>query len=47
MVDIGLTFVIVAALVVLFVWDRFPVVIVALATPLALWATGLLPLDQA
>ena len=47
MSDIGLTYVIVAALVVLFVWDRFPVVIVALATPLALWATGLLPLDQA
>ena len=45
--DIALTYLIVAALVVLFVWDRFPVVIVALATPLALWATGLLTLDQA
>ena len=47
MSDIALTYLIVAALVVLFVWDRFPVVIVALATPLALWATGLLTLDQA
>jgi di/tricarboxylate transporter len=45
--DIALVYLIVAALVVLFVWDRFPVVIVALATPLALWATGLLTLPQA
>ena len=31
----------------LFVWDRLPVVIVAVATALALWATGVLDLDQA
>ena len=34
--DITLTFAIVAAIVVLFVWDRLPVVVVALATSLAL-----------
>ena len=33
--------------VVLFVWDRFPVVVVAMATALALWATGVLDLGQA
>jgi di/tricarboxylate transporter len=41
------TFVIVACVVVLFVWDRVPVVIVALATALALHATGILTLGQA
>ena len=45
--DITLTFAIVAAVVVLFVWDRFPVIVVALATSLALWATGVLDLGQA
>jgi len=30
--------------VVLFVWDRLPVVIVAMATALALYATGVLEL---
>ena len=34
--DIAITFVIVAAIVVLFVWDRLPVVVVAMATALAL-----------
>src|SRR5262245_14976125 len=47
MSDIGLTYTIVGVLVALFVWDRFPVVIVALATPLALWATGVISLGQA
>lgn len=47
MSDITLTFSIVAAVVVLFVWDRFPVIVVALATSLALWATGVLDLGQA
>ena len=45
--DITLTFAIVAAVVVLFVWDRLPVVVVAMATSLALWATGVLDLGQA
>jgi len=41
------TFAIVAAIVVLFIWDRLPVVLVALGTALALWATGVLDLQQA
>jgi di/tricarboxylate transporter len=45
--DIAITFTIVAAVVVLFVWDRLPVVIVALGTALALYATGVLNLGQA
>ena len=43
----AITFTIVAVVVVLFVWDRFPVVVVAMATALALWATGVLDLGQA
>ncbi|MFL5335077.1 MAG: SLC13 family permease [Geminicoccaceae bacterium] len=46
MSDIALTFTIVAGVVVLFVWDRLPVIVVALATSLALWATGVLDLGQ-
>jgi len=45
--DITTTFAIVGAIVVLFVWDRLPVVLVALGTALALWATGILDLQQA
>jgi di/tricarboxylate transporter len=44
--NIAITFTIVAVVVVLFVWDRFPVVIVALGTALALYATGVLTLVQ-
>ena len=40
MSDIAITFAIIAAIVVLFVWDRLPVEIVALGAALALWATG-------
>ena len=47
MSDITTTFAIVGAIVVLFVWDRLPVVLVALGTALALWATGILDLQQA
>ncbi len=47
MSDIALIYTIVAAVVALFVWDRLPVVIVALGAALALWATGLLTLGQA
>ncbi len=43
----AITFTIVAVIVVLFVWDRFPVVVVAMATAVALWATGVLDLGQA
>jgi di/tricarboxylate transporter len=41
---IALTGLIIAAAVVLFVWNRLPVVIVAMGVALALWATGVLPL---
>ena len=43
----AITFAIVGAVVVLFVWDRLPVVVVAMATALALYATGVLDLGQA
>jgi di/tricarboxylate transporter len=45
--DIAITFTIVGAVVALFVWDRIPVVIVALGTALALYLTGVLRLGQA
>ena len=47
MSDIAITFTIIAAIVVLFVWDRLPVVLVALGTTLALYATGVLDIGQA
>jgi di/tricarboxylate transporter len=47
MSDIYLTFAIVAIVVVLFVWNRVPVAVVALATSLALYATGILDAKQA
>jgi di/tricarboxylate transporter len=45
--DIALIFIIIAAVVALFIWNRLPVVFVALGTALALYATGLLDADQA
>jgi di/tricarboxylate transporter len=45
--DIGITFTIIAAVIALFLWDRFPVVLVALGTALALYATGVLDSRQA
>ncbi len=45
--DITITFAIVAAVVVLFVWGRVPVEVVAVGAALALWATGVLDLQQA
>jgi di/tricarboxylate transporter len=38
---------IIAAAVVLFIWNKLPVVVVAMATTLALWATQVLTLGQA
>lgn len=46
MSPIAYTGAIVALAVVLFVWNRLPVVVVALAISLALWATGVLTLGQ-
>lgn len=47
MSDITVIAIIIAAAVVLFIWNRLPVVVVAMAVSLALWAGGILPLDQA
>lgn len=41
------TFIILGVVVVLFVTNRIPVAIIAIGTSLALWATGVLDLDQA
>ena len=45
--DISITFLVMAAVVVVFIWDRVPVAIVALGTAVVLWATGVLSLGQA
>src|SRR5215468_704641 len=42
-----ITFLVLAAVVAVFVLDRFPVAVVAVATALTLWATGVLDLNQA
>jgi di/tricarboxylate transporter len=46
MADSTLTFIILGVAVVLFVWNRLPVEAVALGVPLALWATGVLTIEQ-
>jgi di/tricarboxylate transporter len=46
MSDIGITFAVIAAIVVLFVWGRLPVEVVAIGATLVLWATGVLTLEQ-
>lgn len=47
MSPIAYTATIIAVVVVLFVWNKLPVVVVAMATATALWATGVLTIDQA
>jgi di/tricarboxylate transporter len=47
MSDSTVTFIVLGAAVAVFVWDRLPVSVVALGVTLALWATGVLGLDQA
>ncbi|WP_229426809.1 SLC13 family permease [Microvirga alba] len=47
MSSIAITGLIIAAAVVLFVWNRIPVVVVAMSTALALYATGILSLNAA
>jgi di/tricarboxylate transporter len=44
--DIWIVFAIIAAIVVLFAWDRLPVIAVCIGASLALWATGILTLQQ-
>jgi di/tricarboxylate transporter len=46
MAEIWTVFAIIAAVVGLFMWDRLPVVVVCLGCALALWATGILTLNQ-
>jgi di/tricarboxylate transporter len=46
MSDEAITFLIVGATVAVFVWDRFPVAVVAIAVALSLWATGILTLEE-
>lgn len=41
-----ITFLVLAATVVVFVWDRLPVAVVAIGVSLSLWATGVLDLNQ-
>jgi di/tricarboxylate transporter len=46
MSDVAITFAVIAAIVGLFVWGRLPVEVVAIGATLALWATGVLTLEQ-
>jgi di/tricarboxylate transporter len=46
MTEIWTLFAIIAAIVVLFAWDRLPVIAVCMGAALALWATGILTLQQ-
>ncbi|HEY7847707.1 MAG TPA: SLC13 family permease [Candidatus Limnocylindria bacterium] len=44
--EIAITFAVISAIVVLFVWGRLPVEVVAIGAALSLWATGVLTLQQ-
>ena len=46
MSDTAIIFAIIATVVVLFIWGRLPVMLVALMVPLTLFFAGILPLDQ-
>jgi hypothetical protein len=46
MSDLAITLLILVVAVVVFVWNRIPVGIVALGVALSLWATGVLTIDQ-
>ena len=47
MSDETITYLVLAAVVAVFVWDRLPVAVVAVGVALSLWATGVLDLEQA
>jgi di/tricarboxylate transporter len=47
MSDSTITFIVLGAAVVVFVWDQLPVAVVAVGVALSLWATGVLDLDDA
>jgi di/tricarboxylate transporter len=44
--DVNILFLIVLATIGLFIWNRLPLVVVAMGSALALYVTGVLPLDQ-
>lgn len=44
--DIWIVFAIIAGIIALFIWDRLPVIVVCIGAALALWATGILSLQQ-
>ena len=46
MSEIAITFAVIAGIVVLFIWGRLPVEVVAIGAAVALWATGVLTLEQ-
>jgi di/tricarboxylate transporter len=46
MTDIWIVFATIAGVIVLFIWDRLPVVAVCVGCALALWVTGVLTLNQ-
>ncbi|MGI1660636.1 SLC13 family permease [Palleronia sp. KMU-117] len=46
MTEIWIVFAIVAGVIVLFMWDRLPVIVVCVGCALALWATGILTIQQ-
>jgi di/tricarboxylate transporter len=46
MSDETITFLIIGAVVAVFIWDKLPVAIVALGVALSLWATGVLTLEE-
>ena len=46
MSDVAITFAVIAAIVVLFVWGRLPVEVVSIGAALTLWATGVLTIEQ-
>ncbi len=46
MTDIWIVFAIIAGIIVLFIWDRLPVIVVCMLAALALYATGILTLQQ-
>jgi di/tricarboxylate transporter len=44
--DIWIVFAIIAVVIALFIWDRLPVIVVCVGCALALWATGILTIQQ-
>jgi di/tricarboxylate transporter len=47
MSDTTIVYLILAAVIAVFVWDKLPVAVVAIGVALSLWATGVLTLEQA